>query len=539
MTTAKATAKAARTDPLLVALHRAWLMGLLPAERRLRRALTHPARVQARLLARVVAKNARTAYGRAHGFERVDSLASFQRRVPITDYDALAPWLTRVQAAEPGVLTAEPVRLFERSGGSTRATTKLIPYTAGLLADFSAATNPWLADMYRRHPGLVGTRAYWSLSPVVQGERRTAGGVPIGMADDTEYFGPVRRFVLGRTMAVPPSVAHLPDFTAWRRATLRHLLAADDLGLVSVWSPTFLSVLLDALHDDLDAILADLPAARARAVRDAVAAGPDFGPRIWPRLALISCWMDGPARDHLAPLRRCFPSVALQPKGLLATEGVVSIPYGPGDGGVLALTSHVLEFIDPDAPHARPLLPHELRVGASYSPLLTTSGGLYRYHLKDVVTCVAPLRVRFSGKLDQVADLVGEKVHAHQVEAALERARAEVPFDFALLAPVTTDRGRHYCLYLECAAPPDRIARVGALVESHLLAGHAYRYARDLGQLGPLRVQPVHRGRERMLEALIAAGRRAGDIKPTVLDARPIWADVFGAGERSPEENDR
>jgi len=521
-----------RRDPVLVALHRAWLAGLIPAERRFRRALADPARAQSRLLTRLLAKNARTAYGRAHGFASIDSLAAYRRRVPITTYDELAPWLTRVQAAEPNVLTAEPARLFERSGGSTATTTKLIPYTAGLLADFSAATSPWLADMYRRHPGLVGARAYWSLSPVAQAATHTTGGIPIGMTDDTEYFGPLRRFVLGRTMAVPPSVAHLDDFTAWRRATLRHLLLTEDLGLMSIWSPTFLTVLLSALHDDLDAVLADLPRPRAQVVHAALAAGPDFGRRLWPRLTLVSCWMDGPAREHLAPLRQAFPDVTLQPKGLLATEGVVSIPYGPGPGGALALTSHVLEFIDLDAPDTRPLLPHELRVGGHYSPVLTTSGGLFRYHLKDVVTCVAPLRVRFAGKLDQVADLVGEKVHAHQVELALAQARAETPFDFALLAPLTTPAERYYCLFLESDTAPEHAARIADVVESHLMTGHAYRYARDLGQLGPLRVQRVQRGRERMLEALVAAGQRAGDIKPTVLDVRPIWSDVFGPGER-------
>ncbi|MFO0747126.1 MAG: GH3 auxin-responsive promoter family protein, partial [Myxococcota bacterium] len=505
---------------------------------RFRRALARPERAQARLLARRMAANAETAYGRAHGFARVDSLAAFQRHVPVTDYDALEPWLARARAAEPNVLTREPVRLFERSGGSTGTTTKLIPYTASLLADFGAATGPWLAAMYRAH-ALVGTRAYWSLSPVAQGARTTAGGIPIGMADDSEYFGVVRRFVIAKTMAVPPTVARAPDFAAWRHATLVHLLQCEDLGLVSVWSPTFLSVLLGALASDPQPVLAALPPARAAEVRAALADAPSaFGPRVWPRLALVSCWTDGPAAAHVEPLRALFPGVAIEPKGLLATEGVVSIPYGPGPGGALALTSHVLEMIDLDRPDARPLWPHELRVGGAYSPLLTTGGGLYRYHLKDVVTCVAPLRVRFVGKLDQVADIVGEKVHARQVEVALADAGRALgaAWDFALLAPIAApDAAPSYCLYLESAADDGMLAAVGRHLDAHLMTGHAYRYCRDLGQLGALRIQRVRDGRARALAALVASGLRAGDIKPTVLDARPLWAATFGVGQPLPD----
>jgi len=472
------------------ALQRAWLASLVPAERRYRWALKHPEAAQLGLLRRACKSGG--AYSDDHRLHTIDSLGAWQSKVPIVDYDTLAPYLERARAGERTALSRDPITLFERSGGSTGTTTKLIPYNAGLLADFAAATGPWLAQMYRRF-ALVGTRAYWSLSPVVQGAKVTDGGVPIGMADDTEYFGPVRRFVLAKTMAVDPSVMHAPDFVTWRRVTLDQLLAADDLGFISVWSPTFLTVLLDGLR-----------------------------PR-WPRLRLVSCWTDGPAAAQLAALSDILPGVPIQPKGLLATEGVVSLPYGDGPGTALALTSHLLEMIDLAHPERRPLLPHELRVGGEYSPLLTTRGGLVRYHLKDIVRCVAPLRIQFVGKLDQISDQVGEKIHARQVELALASSR----HTFVLLAPVMVDGRASYCLYLEGADDPDAVARA---LDVHLMSGHAYRYARELGQLGPLRVAVVHDGRERALRALIEAGQRAGDIKPSLLDSRSIWSSIFGIG---------
>lgn len=527
-------------DPWLALLQPPWLASLVPAALRLARAARAPARAQGHLLRGHLRALAGSAYHRAHVAGRVDSVATFQRRVPIVDHDALAPWIARIAAGEPNVLTRDPVRFFERSGGSTGTTTKLVPYTAGLLADFAAATNPWLLDLHRRHPDLIGRPSYWSLSPVARGARHTEGGVPIGIDDDTAYFGPVRRFVLARTMAVPPSVAHAPDVATWRRQTLVALLTTPHLGLVSIWSPTFLTTLLAHLRSDPDPIAAALPPDRRRALWSALPHA-DLGRRLFPALRVISTWADGPSAAFLPELAAAFPTTAIEPKGLLATEGVVSIPLGgpARPGGLLALTSTFVELapvdrLAPDGtvdPATRPALAHELEVGREYTPLLTTRGGLVRYHLKDVVRAVAPLRLQFVGKLDQVSDLAGEKIHARAVELGLAAARAALglgprAWDFALLAPAS-DPAPHYRLYLDSDAPAATLDALAAALDRHLASGHAYRYCRDLGQLGPVIAQRVAHGRDRWLAAQEARGQRLGDIKPTWLDRRPFWPDVF------------
>ncbi len=423
--------------------------------------------------------------------------------------------------------------MFEPSGGSTAAT-KLIPYTQALLDEFSAATGPWLFNLFRGRPGLWGTRSYWSVSPAVaRAETHTEGGVPIGFEDDTAYFNPVERWALRRLLAVPGGVGKLRDVERWRRETARHLLAAEDLGFFSVWSPSFLTLLMEFIERRWPELLGLLPRRRARAL-DAVVArcGGIYGEALWPRLGLLSCWTEGPAAAQLPALRRWFPATPIQGKGLLATEGVVSIPVWGQPAAVCAVTSHFLEFIDLDAPEARPLLVDELVLGGRYSPLLTTGGGLYRYHLKDVVRCVgfyerAPC-LRFEGKLDRVSDLCGEKLSAGRVRAALEgvSARLGLAPAFALLAPVAEPA--HYCLYVECDALPLVIEDLRREVEDALREGHHYGYCRKLGQLGPLRVLRVRRGQERYLEAWLARGRRLGDIKPTCLDPSFPGADVFG-----------
>lgn len=518
----------------------AYRLHLARAWRRFARAAAQPRDAQLTRMRATVRANASTSFGREHRFADIHDLESFRRHVPVRDYRELSPWIERVAAGEPGILTAEPVRMMEVTGGSSSAA-KWIPYTAGLLQEIAAGTEPWLHDVHRAWPMVWGTRSYWSISPAARGARTTPGGLPIGFDDDAEYFGPLQRRVIASTMAVPGSVARAASVEEWRELTCHHLLAAGDLGLLSVWSPTFLMLLMEHLEAGLSRLLAGLAPARAAQIQRALdGAGRFEGEALWPRLALVSCWADGPSSAYVPALRRWFTRTPFQPKGLLATEGLVSFPLAGHRGAVLAPAGHFLEFLDLARPGAAPLLVDELVVGGEYSPVLTTAGGLYRYHLKDVVRCVDRLEgglplVAFERKLDCVSDLAGEKVDAGEAADAIARAaRAEgLSFRFALLSPERGPPAR-YRLFLETEASDEAIDRAARAVEAHLASGHHYRWCRELGQLLPIAPVRVRDGWAAYQAALMARGQRAGDIKPTFLDVHGVASQVFAQQGSAP-----
>lgn len=527
-----------RDDLKLGALSAGYVASLAPSWRRFMRATREPQRAQDRQLERVLSHCSATLQGHRYGLSAVTSLADFQDRVPIHDYEAYAEDIARVGRAEPAVLTQEPVRMLERSSGSSGGN-KLIPYGPGLLEDFSAATGPWLFSMYARRPQLLKTRAYWSVSPAARTKAYSEGGLPIGFEDDTEYFGPVARWALAQLLAVPGTVARLSDMRTWRRTTVRHLLASEDLGFISVWSPTFLTRLMQGIKEHVQEVLPELSKPRAAAiVRSLDRHGGVHATSLWPRLSLISCWTDGHAARFVKDVQDSFPGVEIQPKGLLATEGVFSFPLSPLTGpalpgAVAALTSHLLELIDLQHPDRRPLPVHQAQPGGEYSPLLSTAGGLLRYHLKDRVRCVgrvaeAPL-FRFEGKLDNTSDVCGEKLCAGDVERALAEATAQTGLHpgFVLLAPQLGQTPPRYRLYLDFEAGPKSMGQFGDAVEQGLQANHHYLYARQLGQLAPIEPHRVIGGQARYEAALTARGVRAGDIKPTPLDKREFWDEVF------------
>ncbi|WP_420456971.1 GH3 auxin-responsive promoter family protein [Rubrivirga sp.] len=525
----------------------AWALAARPAATAFHRALADPERAQTRLLHSILRANADTVVGRAHGFGQIRTLREFQDAVPLVGWDEVAPFVERIAAGEPNVLTSEPVRLLEPTGGSSGGT-KLVPYTRTLQRQIRAAVAPWVADLFRHVPAAAHGPAYWSVSPAVPHER-TAGGVPVGFEDDGAYLSPLHRTLARATLAAPSALRHVADPEAFRYATLRWLVARRDLALVSVWNPTFLALLLcplrdwaDRLADDLDrgTLSADVPpavragldrdSARARDLRR-LAAGTttdaDLVAGLWPRLALVSAWADGHAAGPADDLRALVPQAAFQAKGLLATEGVVTVPLWGRDGGAPALTSHVLEFVPESG--GRPVFAHHVETGERYGVVLTTGGGLYRYRLGDTVEAVgrvaaSPL-LRFVGREGPVSDRVGEKLH----EGHVARALAGLGLGgFALVAPDGDARPCRYVLFTDGTASDARLAQAARRLDAALVGNVHYALARRLGQLGPVAAFRIRDGgATAFLEGCVALGQRLGDVKSTALHRDGGWAGRF------------
>ena len=159
-----------------------WTASNLPAYRRFVRALPEPQFTQRRLLRDLLRQNVHTLFGKAHGFERISSYEEFTRRVPLSDYTAFEPWIARIRQGEQNVLTWEPVTHLVPTSGSTSGR-KLVPFTPGLQRQFNSGLAAWLNDLTRQSPGLLGGRAYWSISPALQGEFSEESVVPIGFEE--------------------------------------------------------------------------------------------------------------------------------------------------------------------------------------------------------------------------------------------------------------------------------------------------------------------------------------------------------------------
>ncbi len=516
------------------------------AASRFEQALADPEERQLAILSQLLKRNATSAYGQQHGFASIRSVREYQHRVPIAAYDGVAPWVDRIRSGEPQVLCSERVLMFEKSSGSASAA-KYIPYTHSLRAQFHAALAPWITDMYRAFPGLDRGCAYWLVTPLSRRQEITPSGIPVGFESDTEYFGVVCRWILGRTMAIPPELARVLDLESCFYLTLRFLLQARSLTFISVWNPSFLLILLDKLYEYGDRLVHDLRSGGANApepipsavrvplvrrhqqaekLRAMLHRGRIDANVLWPELRLISCWTSAGSSAIVPEIQERFPGVAIQGKGLLATEGVVSIPIETYGGCVAAVTSHFLEFLDQSSGDCQ--LVSELQEGGEYSVLLTTGGGLWRYKLGDRVRVKGfaertPM-LEFLGNEDCVCDLRGEKLNAIFVARTMAEFESCRAARFAMLAPSEAIIPG-YVLFLEGAVcEPDLALRL----DERLRANPHYAYCRRIGQLGGLRVFRIRSSaRETYIQHSQALGHRVGSVKFSSLHKRPGWESVF------------
>jgi GH3 auxin-responsive promoter len=444
-----------------------------------------------------------------------------------------------------GALTLDKVKLLEPTGGSSGAS-KLIPYTTRLQTEFSRAIGPWIVDLARDHTAILGGPAYWAISPSVTdiptGAADFAGnsggaGVPVGFDADSAYLGRMSRSLIDSAMVDCSDLKQVAGIEDFRRLTLLRLLRTRGLRLVSVWHPSFLTLLLDALADSWERLLWELgrglPASgKFRGIaRDASRAAelrhckPEDVRSIWPQLALVSCWGDGHAQSLLPSLQGRMQGVAIQPKGLIATEAFVSLPFGGMHP--LAVRSHFFEFIDECG---RPRVSWDLEEGGHYSVVVTTGGGLYRYRLRDRIAVTGYVGqtpcIRFLGKEDGVSDLCGEKLSESFVAGVLSQVlpRFANEVQFALLAPEHSRQGPEYVLFVESLADPN--PKLAEEVERALCANPQYAYCIRLGQLRPVTVcRTVKNANARYMGHLNAQGQKLGDIKPAALSPLTGWME--------------
>jgi hypothetical protein len=540
-------------------LNTAWMLKCRPEAAAFRRAARYVEAGQSTVLREILHGNRDTEIGQRYGFGHICSARQFQSHVPLSTYADYEPVVSRIAAGEQNLLTADRVELLEPTSGTTQGE-KLIPYTRSLRRQFQRGVSAWIADLFQQRPAIRDGRAYWSISPMMGPPRQTSSGIPIGFADDTAYLGRMEQLVLHRILAVPSLVSRLTDMAWFRYATLRFLLAASDLSLISVWNPTFLTALLtpltewhERLCDDIRRGTLSPPGSGSDLPLDGFRPDPNRAVRLssiwhssaglaeklratWPKLALLSCWADAAATWFVPRLTELFPGVEIQGKGLLATEGFVSFPIINQPGAALAVRSHFFEFEESTGTIR---LAHEVERGGRYRVVLTTAGGLYRYRLGDEIEITGFLHrcplLRFLGKWDQVSDLVGEKLAEPHVRAVLERSpsfRSLRP-NFMLIVPVPGEPPS-YRLYLQgnsIASESPLFFQVQHELEAGLQENPYYRHAVAAGQLGPLEMalldpasDPASLVSEQCCQA---TGQRAATIKPGVLARGIGWPELL------------
>jgi hypothetical protein len=528
-------------------------------------ATRRPREAQARLLRTLLRDNADTVFGRQHGFGDLTP-AEYARRVPVRDYEALRPYVARVIAGEPRVLTAEAPFTFASTSGTT-GEPKLVPVTPRSARAMAALMRLWTFHALRAHPAMLDHRILTIVGAAVEG--LTPGGLPYGAMTGLTYQR--LPWLIRRRHALPYAVALIRDHETRYFVALR-LALARSVSSIGTPNPSTLLRLADlagrrgeelirAIHDGTLGADAVEPIAHAslgtRELRAALTTGLAPDParaawlagvserrgrlvlgECWPDLALVGCWLGGSAGVQARHLDAHFPGVPRRDLGLVASEGRLTVPVEDDSAaGILAVQTCFFEFVPEDAiddPAPRPLLCHELQEGRRYYVIVSGTNGLYRYDLNDVVEVRGfhhrTPKVAFVRKGRDMLSITGEKLHLnhvlHAVRAA-ERATGVDVWQFRLVADTENAR---YDLLVELAHPAGGALGEFAGVFDRGLAGvnHEYASKRASARLAPPRLHVMRPGwSERLCRQEFARGRR--DVQHKWSAMRSEWDEASRA----------
>ena len=484
---------------------------------------------QRQVLLDKIRRNADSDFGREHGFSQIKSIEDFRRQVPISNYEHYRPYIEQVKKGNEKAMFAAGTKIlmFAITSGTTDKS-KFIPVTQEFFNEYRQSWLTWGARNYRQHTDQVWKKTL-QLSSNWQ-QLSTEAGIPCGSISGlTAELAPK---VTRLAFTLPLPVIKIKNAAAKHYVALRISMASPNVGMIITANPSTLlefarradhqrESLIRDIHDgtlakEIDVVpeirqalngytsRRDPP--RARQLEALAVQHDTLYPKFfWPHLSLIAVWMGGSVGVYLPKLKEFYGDTALRDHGLTASEGRMTIPIEDETStGVLDYVSHFYEFIpeaEIDSEKPTVLEAHELELDKIYFILLSTSGGLYRYDIHDVVQCVGfegqvPL-LKFLNKGANISSITGEKLTEFQVVSAATRSfeELELPVESFTIAPIMKGDHPGYVLLIEPSDKGRNNEEFACRVESHLRTLNIeYADKLESGRLRPLSVYEIPSG---------------------------------------------
>jgi hypothetical protein len=458
-------------------------------------------KVQRERLFTKIRRNADTAFGRDHGFSEILSIKDFRQRVPVANYEYYRPYVERVKQGEIEAMfgSGTNVLMFSMTSGTTNKP-KYIPITHHFYKEYRESWNLWGRGVFRDHVDLVLKKTLQFTSDWRQ--FYTSGGIPCG--NISGLSAETRPRIAKPAFLLPVELNKVSGTANKQYVAYRLALPRTDIGMIGTANPLTLvnfarlaeehrETLIRDLHDGTLSDHVEIPDAvrqslspsfrrrhprRARELERIIERTGHFYPRdFWPNLSVLAIWTGGPVAAYLPRVREYYGDCVFRDHGLSASEGHMTTPFRDNtSAGVLDYNTHYFEFIPEDEYEHQErtvLEAHELEEGKNYYLLLSTSNGLYRYDIHDVVRCVGfegacPV-LDFLHKGAHFSSMTGEKLSEYQVVQAIQAAFQDLSLSIEhfTLAPVPGDPP-HYVLLIDANIDSDMEAKLARQANQRL-----------------------------------------------------------------------
>lgn len=388
---------------------------------------TNPHEIQDALFEKLIRTARDTEWGKKYDYKSVKSVEQYRERVPVQQYEVFSPLIRKMMNGERNVLYPGKTQWFAKSSGTTDAKSKYIPVTYDNLR-YCHMRSGWdsMTLLYHNYPDLA---LFADQKNVLMG-----GSITPWKNFPKSKVGDVSAIMMHHL----PGIAHAnfaPDFETALMSNLEEkiermsdLLPGQNVAMVG-GVPTWVVVLFRRILEKT---------------------GKKNILEVFPNLQV---YIHGGV--SFKPYREQFNEFIPKEDFIYqevynASEGYFGAQDDPNDEGMLLFLDNGIyyEFLpveewDKEYPKAISL--HEVETEKNYAIVISTNSGLWRYLPGDTVafTCLAPYRIKVTGRTKQFVNAFGEEVMVENTDVALAKTCRETGaiVNEYTVAPVYFEKG--------------------------------------------------------------------------------------------------
>jgi phenylacetate-coenzyme A ligase PaaK-like adenylate-forming protein len=468
----------------------------------------NPHKTQQKVFNDLISKGQKTAFGKDHDFKNINSYDDFKKRVKVTDYEGLRPYVDRIVAGESDVLwTGKPLYFAKTSGTTSGA--KYIPITKDSMpTHIKAARNALLFYIAEKNDAsfVNGKMIFLQGSPVLQDKN----GIK-----------------LGRLSGI---VAHyVPQYL------LKNRLPSWETNCIEDWDTKVNAIVDETVNEDMS-VISGIPSWVQMYFEKLIEKTGKSISEIFPN---FNFFIYGGV--NFEPYKNKFESIIGKKIDYIelypASEGFIAYQDSQTEKGMLLqLDSGIFyefipstEFFDNNPTR---ISLKDVELGVNYVIILNTTAGLWGYNIGDTVefTSLEPYRIKVTGRIKHFISAFGEHVIGKEVEKALNDAIAGSDInisEFTVAPQVNPKEGLPYHeWFIEFENEPENLEEFASKIDASMQEQNIYYLDLIEGKiLKPLVIQKVKKGG--FHEYMKSIGKFGGQNKiPQLSDNRKI-ADVL------------
>ena len=433
---------------------------------------------QQKVFEMLIHKGKKTAFGKDHGFDKINSYQAFKGQVPIRDYEALRPYIDRIIKGENSVLWPGKPKYFAKTSGTTSGV-KYIPLTKDSMPNhFGTARNALFNYYARTGKGdwLNRKIIFLSGSP----ELTETNGIPTG-----RLSGIVNHQVPSwlKTNQLPSCSTNCIEEWEEKVEKIVDETIHADMSLISgipPWVQMYFEVLLER--------------SGKKEIKDLF---PNFSVFVYGGVNYE------PYRAKIEELvGKRLDGIETYP----ASEGFIAFQDSQTEKGLLlnAYSGIFFEFIPVDEffnENPTRLSLGEIELEVNYAIIINNNAGLWGYNIGDTIKFVSknPYRLIVTGRIKHFISAFGEHVIGKEVEEALLPVAKEEGIriiEFTVAPQVNPPEGGapYHEWFIEFDNIPDDLENFAKKVDKKMEEQNIYYKDLIEGKiLQPLKIVPLQR----------------------------------------------